>query len=83
MFLRIMNNLFCDKDGVVSTTDSLVIFGIVMFFAVSGCLVYYGIEWRHYDTFAQMTVGGSSALKISKVVKDTARCMRERGDKNG
>ena len=80
MFMRITNNLFCDKDGIVSTTDSLVIVGIVLFFIVSVCLVYYGLDWKHYDTFAQMTVGGSSALKISKVVKDVTKYIKERGD---
>ena len=80
MFMRIMNNLFCDKDGIVSTTDSLVIVGIVLFLVVSICLVYYGIEWKHYDTFAQMTVGGGSALKISKTAKDVAKYLKERGE---
>jgi len=47
-----------------------------MFLVASACLMWYGVEWKRYDTFAKMTVGGSSTLKISKVVKDVSKYIK-------
>ncbi|WP_337366512.1 hypothetical protein [Phascolarctobacterium sp.] len=51
------------EGGVYSFTRFLIVVGYIAFLIGSAYLIYKGLTWGNYETFATMTGGGSGALQ--------------------
>lgn len=49
----------------LSLTRTLAVIGWLAFLIVSGFLVWKGIGWQNYETFASLTGGGGAATQIA------------------
>lgn len=53
------------ESGELSLTRSLAVAGFLAFLAGSFYLMYRGIAWGNYETFATMTGGGGLATQVA------------------
>lgn len=53
------------ESGELSLTRSLAVAGFLAFLAGSFYLIYKGMTWGNYETFATMTGGGGLASQIA------------------
>ncbi len=53
------------EGGVYSLTRLLSVIGFIVFVFGSAYLIYKGMTWGNYETFATMTGGGSAATQIA------------------
>lgn len=53
------------EGGVYSYTRILSLIGFIVFIIGSAYLIYKGLTWGNYETFATMTGGGSAATQIA------------------
>ena len=70
---KFLSGLVMGSDGKPSLMDMGMIVLFMLFVAVTGYLVYQGTEWKHYDTFSDMTVGGGSLMKTFKYGANVAK----------
>lgn len=83
---KIINGLLYENDQL-SLTRVLAISGWLAFLFVSFYLVYKGIGWQNYETFASLTGGGGAATQIankfinSKYNSQVGQPLDMRGDK--
>lgn len=63
MLKKILNTL--KENGEYSLTRILSVVGFVAFLCGSAYLIYKGMSWGNYETFATMTGGGSAATQIA------------------
>ena len=79
--MRFFKNLIFDKFGIPSLTDTLALVSFVIFIAVSLYLVAINSPQFDYVTFAGLTGGGGSAMKISKMVMTSKKGGEKQDDK--
>lgn len=53
------------EGGEYSLTRALSVIGFIVFVVGSAYLIYKGMTWGNYETFATMTGGGSAATQIA------------------
>lgn len=53
------------ENGTLSLTRLLAVTGWLAFLGVSFYLVWRGVSWDNYETFASLTAGGGAATQIA------------------
>jgi hypothetical protein len=52
------------ENGIYSLTRIISVVGFIAFLAGSAYLMYRGLSWTGYDTFASLTGGGGAATQV-------------------
>ena len=63
----IIRSWFCDDDGSLSLTRSIIILFAIAFLVGTGADIYlalHHVTWSNYSTFATITGGGAIGAKI-------------------
>lgn len=80
-----LKGLVCGADGKPSLMDCGTIVLIFLFVVVTSYLVWNNFEWPHYNTFADMSIGGGGLMKAFKYGANVANGIfgKKGADENG